>query len=146
VTLPTGTRLGRYELLTALGDGGMGEVYRARDERLGRDVAVKILPPSFAGDPDRLRRFEQEARSTGALNHPNVIVVHDTGQHEGAPFVVYELLEGTTLRALLTGAPLPVSLTIRLGTGIAAGLAAAHAASSTATSSRRTCSSRAMDT
>ena len=77
-------------------------------------------------DPDRLRRFEQEARATGALNHPNIIVVHDTGQHDGAPYVVYELLEGTTLHALLTGAPLSVSRTIRLGTAIAAGLAAAH--------------------
>ena len=124
--LPTGTRLGRYELLAALGEGGMGEVYRAKDERLGRDVAIKILPSSFLADPDRLRRFEQEARATGALNHPNVIVVHDTGQHDGAPYVVYELLEGTTLRALLIGAPLSASRTIRLGTEIAAGLAAAH--------------------
>ena len=124
--LPTGTRLGRYEVLTALGEGGMGEVYRAKDERLGRDVAIKILPSSFSTDPDRLRRFEQEARATGALNHPNVIVVHDTGQHDGSPYVVYELLEGTTLRALLTGTPLSASRTIRLGTDIAAGLAAAH--------------------
>ena len=124
--LPTGTRLGRYQVLTALGAGGMGEVYRAKDERLGRDVAIKILPSSFSADPDRLRRFEQEARTTGALNHPNVIVVHDTGQHDGAPYVVYELLEGTTLRALLTGTPLSASRTIRLGTDIAAGLAAAH--------------------
>ena len=142
--LPTGTRLGRYEVLTALGEGGMGEVYRAKDERLGRDVAVKILPSSFSADPDRLRRFEQEARATGALNHPNVIVVHDTGQHDGAPYVVYELLEGTTLRALLTGTPLSASRTIRLrnryrrrpGGG-------ARRGSSTATSNRRTCSSRA---
>ena len=126
VMLPTGTRLGRYEVLTALGEGGMGEVYRAKDERLGRDVAIKILPSSFAANPDRLRRFEQEARHAGALNHPNVIVVHDTGQHDGAPYVVYELLEGTTLRALLTGTPLSASRTIRLGTDIAAGLAAAH--------------------
>jgi Tol biopolymer transport system component len=113
-------------LLAALGEGGMGEVYRAKDERLGRDVAIKVLPSSFSADPDRLRRFEQEARATGALNHPNVIVVHDTGQHDGAPYVVYELLEGTTLRALLGGAPLSSSRTIRLGTEIAAGLAAAH--------------------
>lgn len=104
----------------------MGEVYRARDERLGREVAIKILPSSFSTDADRLRRFEQEARATGALNHPNVIVVFDTGQHDGAPYVVYELLEGTTLRALLTGAPLSASRAIRLGTEIAAGLAAAH--------------------
>ena len=104
----------------------MGEVYRAQDERLGREVAIKVLPSSFSADPDRLRRFEQEARATGALNHPNVIVVHDTGQHDGAPYVVYELLEGTTLRALLIGAPLSASRTIGLGTEIAAGLAAAH--------------------
>ena len=124
--LATGTRLGRYEVLTALGEGGMGEVYRAKDERLGRDVGIKVLPSSFSADPDRLRRFEQEARATGALNHPNVIVAHDTGQHDGAPYVVYELPEGTTLRALLTGTPLSASRTIRLGTDIAAGLAAAH--------------------
>ena len=126
MTLQPGTRLGPYGVVCALGEGGMGEVYRAKDERLGRDVAIKILPSSFSADPDRLRRFEQEARATGALNHPNVIVVHDTGQHDGAPYVVYELLEGTTLRALLTGAPLSASRTIRLGTDIAAGLAAAH--------------------
>ena len=126
MTLPTGTRLGRYEVLSALGEGGMGEVYRARDERLGRDVAIKILPSSFSADADRLRRFEREARATGALNHPNVIVVHDTGQHDGAPYVVYELLEGTTLHALLTGSPLSATRTIRVGTDIAAGLAAAH--------------------
>ena len=145
--LPTGTRLGRYELLTALGQGGMGEVYRARDERLGREVAIKILPSSFSADPDRLRRFEQEARSTGALNHPNVIVVHDTGQHDGAPFVVYELLEGTTLRALLAEGGLSVSRTIRLGTGSPpVWPRRTIAGSSTATSNRRICSLRAKDT
>ena len=126
MALPTGTRLGRYELLAALGEGGMGEVYRARDERLGRDVAIKILPSPYSADPDRLRRFEHEARATGALNHPNLVVVHDTGQHDGAPYVVYELLQGTTLRALLTGTPLSASRTIRLGAEIARGLAAAH--------------------
>jgi serine/threonine protein kinase len=142
--LPTGTRLGRYEVLTALGEGGLCEVYRAKDERLGRDVAIKILPSSFSTDPDRLRRFEQEARATGALNHANVIVVHDTGQHDGAPYVVYELLEGTTLRALLTG----YRRLARSGwepISPPAWPRRTIAGSSTATSNRRTCSSRAKD-
>src|SRR5678815_2049011 len=98
-----GTRLGPYEVLGPLGAGGMGEVYRARDGRLGRDVAVKTLPASFAQDADRLRRFEQEARSTGGLNHPNILAVHDVGAHEGAPYVVSELLEGETLRERIGG-------------------------------------------
>ena len=104
----------------------MGEVYRARDARLGRNVAVKILPPSFSDSPDRLRRLEQEARATSALNHPNVVVVHDTGQHEGSPYIVYELLEGGTLRQLLTGTPLSTSRVIGYAIEIARGLAAAH--------------------
>ena len=83
--LRSGTRLGPYEILALLGAGGMGEVYRARDTRLGRDVAIKVLPAEFASDPDRLRRFEQEARAVAALNHPNILAIHDIGTHEGAP-------------------------------------------------------------
>src|SRR5437016_2389104 len=104
MSLTPGSRLGPYEVLAAIGAGGMGEVYRARDSRLGRDVAVKVLPASFADNPERLRRFEQEARATGMLNHPNILAVYDVGTHEGAPYLVTELLEGQTLRDEL---PLP---------------------------------------
>src|SRR5262245_58793164 len=103
MTLPAGTRLGPYEILSPLGAGGMGEVYRARDERLKRDVAIKVLPASISTDPDRLRRFEHEAQAAGRLNHPNITAVHDIGSHEGAPYIVTELLEGETLRAKLSG-------------------------------------------
>src|SRR6516225_9632623 len=96
--LQTGARLGPYEILSRLGAGGMGEVYRARDTRLGRDVAIKILPSSFSSDPDRLRRFEQEARAASLLNHPNITAIYDVGTHEGSPYLVSELLEGETLR------------------------------------------------
>ena len=104
----------------------MGEVYRARDARLGRDVALKILPESFAQDPDRLRRFEQEARAVAALNHPNILAVFDIGRHDGSPFLVSELLEGESLRAMLDTGPLPQRKTIEYGVQIAHGLAAAH--------------------
>ena len=102
MALAPGTKLGPYELVSLIGAGGMGEVYRARDPRLGRDVAVKILPASFAADPDRLRRFEQEARAIAALNHPNILGVHDIGQHDGTRFMVCELLEGESLHAVLS--------------------------------------------
>jgi serine/threonine protein kinase len=94
-----GLRLGPYEILAPLGAGDMGEVYRARDTRLDREVAIKVLPADFAQDADRLKRFEQEARATSALNHPNILTVYDIGTHEGAPFIVAELLEGEELRA-----------------------------------------------
>src|SRR5471032_171566 len=103
MSLPAGTRLGPYELSASLGAGGMGEVYRARDARLSRDVAIKVLPASFSADADRLRRFEQEAKAAGVLNHPNVTAVYDIGTHEDAPYVVQELLEGETLRSELAG-------------------------------------------
>src|SRR5574341_1451748 len=106
--LSPGTRLGHYEVVAPLGAGGMGEVYRARDARIERDVAVKVLPAALAQNEDRLRRFEQEARAAGRLNHPNVLTVHDVGQHEGLPYVVSELLEGETLRERLGGLGLPV--------------------------------------
>ena len=98
MTRQPGDRLGPYEIHSTLGAGGMGEVYRARDPRLRREVAIKVLPASATADPDRLRRFEQEARAAGALNHPNILAVHDVGAHDGAPYVVSELLEGETLR------------------------------------------------
>src|SRR5204862_5827366 len=101
MVLKSGTHLGPYEILAPLGAGGMGEVYRARDSRLGREVAIKVLPESFSKDPDRLRRFKQEARAASQLNHPNIVTVHDFGTHGGAPYVVHELLEGETLREKL---------------------------------------------
>ena len=124
--LTLGTKLGPYEILAPLGAGGMGEVYRARDTRLGRDVALKILPESFACDTDRLHRFEQEARAVATLNHPNILAVFDIGQHNGAPFLVSELLEGESLRTLLDRGVLPQRKTIEYGVQVAHGLAAAH--------------------
>jgi Tol biopolymer transport system component len=124
--LAAGTRIGPYEVLSAIGAGGMGEVYRARDPRLKRDVAIKVLPPSFSSDPQRLQRFEQEAHATAALNHPNILAVHDIGQQDGAPYIVSELLEGETLREKLRAGPAPVRKTIEYAQQIARGLAAAH--------------------
>ena len=106
MALTSGTKIGPYEILSLLGAGGMGEVYRARDSRLRREVAVKILPPSFAQDADRLRRFEQEARAVGALNHPNILAIFDVGTQDGAPYLVSELLEGQSLRQHMQGGPL----------------------------------------
>jgi Tol biopolymer transport system component len=126
MSLPERTRVGPYEILAPLGAGGMGEVYRARDTRLGREVAIKVLPSSFSSDAERLRRFEQEARAAGMLNHPNIVVVHDVGTHEGAPYVVMELLEGETLRARLAGGALPQRKAIEYALQTARGLAAAH--------------------
>jgi len=126
MALVPGTRLGPYEILGPIGAGGMGEVYRARDARLQREVAVKVLPASFVADPERLRRFEQEARATGQLNHPNILVVYDTGTHDGAPYVVAELLEGGTLRARMAGGPLMVRKALDYARQITLGLAAAH--------------------
>src|ERR1700690_4067407 len=124
--LSSGTKLGPYEILTPLGAGGMGEVYRARDTRLGREVALKILPHSFASDADRLRRFEQEARAVAALNHPNILAIHDIGEQDGAPFIVSELLEGSSLRSELEGGALSSRKAADYAVQIAHGLAAAH--------------------
>jgi hypothetical protein len=124
--LPPGARLGRYEIVSPLGAGGMGEVYRAHDAGLKRDVAIKILPEEFAGDADRLRRFEQEALATAALNHPNILAVYDVGSHAGGAFVVSELLEGRTLREALAAGPLSLKKAVDYATQIASGLAAAH--------------------
>src|SRR5450759_2732880 len=126
MSLSAGSRLGPYEILAPLGAGGMGEVYRARDSRLQRDVAIKVLPASFSQDADRLRRFEQEARAAGVLNHPNITAVYDIGTHDGAPYVVSELLEGETLRERLAGGALPPRKAIDYALQIAHGLAAAH--------------------
>jgi serine/threonine protein kinase/Tol biopolymer transport system component len=124
--LAAGARLGPYEIRALLGAGGMGEVYRARDTRLGRDVAVKILPSSYSADPDRLRRFEQEARAASVLSHPNILAIYDIGTENGSPYVVSELLEGETLRQKLTGGPPSVKKAIDYAIHNAEGLAAAH--------------------
>jgi serine/threonine protein kinase len=126
MALAPGTKLGPYEVLAPLGAGGMGEVYRARDPRLGRDVAIKVIPVSFAADTERLRRFEQEARAVAALNHPNILAIYDIGTREGAPFIISELLEGESLRTRLSGGALPVRKAIEYAVQMGQGLAAAH--------------------
>src|SRR5262245_26610797 len=126
MTLTTGTKLGPYEIQAPLGAGGMGEVYRARDTRLGRDVAIKVLPSSLSADADRLHRFEQEACAAGTLNHPNILVIHHVDTHDGAPYIVSELLEGETLRKRMSGAPMAQRRVIDYASQIANGLAAAH--------------------
>jgi predicted Ser/Thr protein kinase len=127
MALTTGTRIGPYEIVALIGAGGMGEVYRARDDRLSRDVAVKVLPPAFASDPDRLRRFEQEARAAGQLNHPSIMAVYDVGAFEGTAYIVSEYIEGETLRGELDSGPLPPARAIEIAVETANGLAAAHA-------------------
>jgi serine/threonine protein kinase len=142
MTVGAGTHLGPYEIVAAIGAGGMGQVYRARDKRLGRDVAIKVIAPSLAADPDRVRRFELEARAAAALNHPNILAVYDVGAHNGVPYVVSELLQGTTLRGhlkpgpcgsargtpstSLRAGPLPMRKAVEIASQIARGLAAAH--------------------
>ena len=126
MSIAQGTLIGPYEILSSIGAGGMGEVYRARDTRLRRDVALKFLPEKFSADPERLRRFEQEARAAGALDHTNIVGVHDIGTHEGAPYVVMEYLEGETLRHKLKGGPVPLKRALDYALQIAHGLTAAH--------------------
>ncbi len=126
MNLTRGTKLGPYEIVSLIGAGGMGEVYRARDTRLGRDVAVKVLPAEFADHPERVRRFELEARAVAALNHPNILTLYDIGTQEGAPYLVTELLEGESLREMLMEGALPVRKAIDIGAQVAEGLAAAH--------------------
>ncbi|HMA17779.1 MAG TPA: serine/threonine-protein kinase, partial [Thermoanaerobaculia bacterium] len=128
MTLPVGSRLGPYEIVAPLGAGGMGEVYRARDSRLGREVALKVLPEELSADRDRLARFEQEARSASALNHPNIVTVHDIGRSDSTSFIAMELVDGRTLRELSASGPLPPRRILTLATQIAEGLAKAHAA------------------
>jgi Tol biopolymer transport system component len=127
MAIGAGAHFNHYEILAPLGAGGMGEVYRARDTRLDREVAIKVLPANYANDEDRLRRFEQEARATSALNHPNILIVHDLGIHEGAPYIVAELLEGEELRARLDEGSISQRKAIDYAQQIASGLAAAHA-------------------
>jgi serine/threonine protein kinase len=124
--LHSGTQLGPYEILEQIGAGGMGLVYKARDQRLDRDVAIKILPRDFAEDSERLRRFEQEVRTTGNLNHPNILAVYDTGTHEGEPYFVMELLVGETLRDRLVSKALSPRKALEIAIQVAQGLAAAH--------------------
>jgi eukaryotic-like serine/threonine-protein kinase len=126
MVLASGTKLGPYEILSPIGAGGMGEVYRARDPRLGREVAVKVLPAGCSADSDRLRRFEQEAKATAALNHPNILAVFDIGRQEDCPYIVSELLEGESLRARLRPGPLPARQAVEYALQIMRGLAAAH--------------------
>lgn len=126
MSISSGTRLGPYELGGSIGAGGMGEVYKARDARLGREVAIKILPAAFASDAQRVYRFEQEARAAAALNHPNILSVFDIGSDNGSPYIVSELLEGETLRARLRSGPLPIRKALDYAQQIANGLAAAH--------------------
>jgi len=128
MTLSSGTRLGPYEILAPLGAGGMGEVYRARDTRLGREVAVKVLPEEFSANRERLARFEQEARAASALSHPNILTVFDFGSADGVSYIAMELVDGKSLRDLLDGSPLPPRRGLDLAVQIAEGLAKAHAA------------------
>lgn len=120
------TTIGNYSVVSKLGEGGMGEVWRARDQQLGREVAIKVLPKGFSADEDRLRRFEQEAQAAGALNHPNILVIYHIGTHEGAPYIVSELLEGETLRERMAGGSLPYRKALDFALQMAHGLAAAH--------------------
>ncbi|PYS32627.1 MAG: hypothetical protein DMF75_11500 [Acidobacteria bacterium] len=126
MTIAAGTKLGRYEIRSKIGAGGMGEVYRARDEKLNRNVAIKVLPAALSQDGERLRRFEQEAQAAGALNHPNILAVYDVGTHDDAPYIVSELLEGEELREQLNDGLLPQRKALDYAQQIAQGLAAAH--------------------
>src|SRR6202167_3284206 len=126
MALPSGTKLGPYEIVAPIGAGGMGEVYRAKDTRLGRDVAIKVLPEAFARDADRLRRFEQEARAVAALNHPNILAIDDIVEHDSTPFIVSELLQGNSLRVELEHCALPPRRAAEYAVQIAQVLPAAH--------------------
>jgi serine/threonine protein kinase/tetratricopeptide (TPR) repeat protein len=126
MSLPSGKQLGPYKILSLLGKGGMGEVYRATDTRLGRDLAIKVLPEHLADDPDSLRRFEREAKSVAALSHPNILTIYDVGSEQGVSYAVMELLDGETLRSTLAGRPIAWRKATEIGTAVAEGLAAAH--------------------
>jgi serine/threonine protein kinase len=126
MSLGAGSRVGIYEIVAPLGAGGMGEVYRARDPKLRREVAIKILPAAFAADPDRLARFEREAHAVAALSHPNILAIHDFGSDNGVTYAVMELLEGQSLRDALVGSALPPRQVIDYGCQIARALGAAH--------------------
>jgi serine/threonine protein kinase len=124
--LPSGTTLGGYEVQTQIGAGGMGEVYRARDTRLDRVVALKVLPDQMSRDPESLARFEREAKAVAALSHPNILSIFDFGKQNSVAFAAMELLEGESLRARLTAGPLPPRKAVEYGLQICLGLAAAH--------------------
>src|SRR3954447_5397507 len=126
MALSPGTRLGPYEILAPLGAGGMGEVYRARDSKLDREVAVKVLPQKVAADPDALARFEREAKAVAALSHPNILSIFDFGTHEGTAYAVMELLEGESLRSKLDAGPIPQRQAVDYVLQVAKGLSAAH--------------------
>ncbi len=128
MTLGAGTKLGPYEILAPIGAGGMGEVYRAKDPRLGREVAIKVLPAAFSQDADRLKRFEQEARSASALNHPNIVTIHEIGTANGSSYIAMELVDGPSLRELLAAGPLPTRKLLDVTVQIAEALAKAHGA------------------
>jgi predicted ATPase len=128
MSLDAGARLGPYEIVSALGAGGMGEVYKARDTRLGRDVALKILPHSIAGDPERLARFEQEARSASALNHPNIVTIYEIGRAEGVAFIAMEYVDGETVAEIVAAGPVPTRRALQIAAQAAEGLAKAHTA------------------
>src|SRR5437773_7242200 len=128
MTLAAGTRLSAYEIVAPLGAGGMGEAYRPRDARLGRGVAIKVLPSALASDPDRRSRFEQEARAASALNHPNILTIYDIGAVDGTLYIAMELVEGKTVRELIAAEPLSSKRLLELSVQIAEGLAKAHSA------------------
>ncbi len=128
MTLAAGTRLGPYEVLGPLGAGGMGEVYRARDQRLSRSVALKVLPGEISADKSRLERFEKEARAASSLNHPNIVTIYDIGSSESVAYIAMELVEGRTLREMLVSGPIALRRLLSLSAQVADGLAKAHAA------------------
>src|SRR5262245_12672554 len=128
MSLASGSKLGPYEIVGLLGAGGMGEVYRAHDPRLGRNVAIKILPAGFTADQERLWRFEREARAVASLNHPHICTVHDIGEHEGHRYLVMELMDGQPLGDRLAAGPMPMPLLLDLAIHIADALDAAHQA------------------
>src|SRR6476660_3773401 len=123
MTLARGTRLGSYEVIAPLGAGGMGEVYRAKDERLGREVAIKVLSAELSLDASRVKRFEKEARSASALNHPNIVTVYDFGSSDGLSYIAMEKVDGETLRKVVSGGPVPIKKLLPIATQIADGLA-----------------------
>src|SRR5262245_2448973 len=128
MSISAGAKIGPYEIVAPLGTGGMGEVFRARDTRLGREVALKILPAEFSTHPERLTRFEQEARYASALNHPNIITLYDVGTVDSVSYICMELIDGKSLRTLLEDGSMPIRKVIGIATQLADGLAKAHAA------------------
>ena len=126
MSLTPGVRLGRYEIRSQIGSGGMGEVYLAWDSDLDRTVALKILPTTIAADPDRMRRFVQETKAASALNHPNILIVHDVGRSDSIPYMVTEHVQGETLRTRLRQGPLPLAEALDVSVQIASALAEAH--------------------